>query len=82
MTETNKDQALFAECDAFLVELSNQQQSTLSGGSGYGDDDGGYGYDCGCGYGDDDGGGGHGGKGGKGGKGGHGGKGGKGGHGH
>ena len=54
MIELKQGNALLAECEAFLTELSAEEESALSGGygyyGGYGDDDDGY-YG---GYGDDD----------------------------
>ena len=47
MAEMNKTNSLLAECEAFLTELSADEESTLTGGTGYGykkgDDD-----DSGC----------------------------------
>lgn len=47
MADMNKAQALLAECESFLSELSVEEEATLTGGHGYGygddDDDDGYG---------------------------------------
>jgi hypothetical protein len=32
MIDTNKSQALFTACDAFLTDLSTHEEATLSGG--------------------------------------------------